>query len=63
MECFKLEPKKRQTMILTDMYGDFVRNAQNQNNSYDTVFSPPVLMHGGLLCVAFHLSVCLSVCL
>ncbi len=25
-------------------------------------FSPPVPMHGGLLCIAFCLSVCLSVC-
>ena len=25
------------------------------------LLSPPVLMHGGLLCVAFRLSVCLSV--
>ncbi len=28
-----------------------------------TFLSPPVLMHGGLLCVAFRLSVCPSVCL
>ena len=27
------------------------------------LLSPPVLMHGGLLCIAFRLSVCLSVCL
>ncbi len=26
-------------------------------------FSPPVLMHGGLLCIAFRLSVRLSICL
>ncbi len=29
--------------------------------SYNTLLSPPVLMHGGLLCIAFRLSVCLSV--
>ncbi len=28
-----------------------------------TFLSPPVLMHNGLLCIAFHLSVCLAVCL
>ncbi len=28
-----------------------------------TFLSPPVLMHGGLLCVTFRLSICPSVCL
>ncbi len=36
----------------------FIKVAQDLVQEF---FSPPVLMHGGLLCVAFRLSVCLSV--
>ncbi len=41
---------------------DSVKDKNDRSSAKNVPFlSPPVLMHGGLLCVAFLLSVCLSV--
>ena len=39
----------------------FIHSVHSFIHSFIHLLSPPVLMHGGLLCIAFHLSVCLSV--
>ncbi len=40
-----------------------LKNVSTYHNiDVSIIFSPPVLMHGGLLGIAFCLSVCLSIC-
>ncbi len=53
--------RRQHCLLFHVVYDRTVPNADRYQQVCGNLLSPPVLMHGGLLCVAFRLSVRLSV--